>query len=254
MRISIIIFIYLTSILANAETLSFLQLLKTPSKEVNLEDYLKITERESVSTLGDVLKSVQIIRSMEKLNIKNLDSKARPDKAQNIKARIDFLSKPMGTVKLTAAETMICLIALQEYYNLSYDLKDDELNLWVQKNKADLITRKQKAFEMMITHDFDVFKTSYDDMNAINKKSTKVDPDNLSPLDIQKGITELEVMKKVIRENQKCLFDSSCHYCGLSVSPKSCVVDARGRLNKILPERIDEAIIGFNKRFENLTK
>lgn len=256
MRILFIIFVCFTGILARAESLTFLQLINMPSKNVTLESYLKLTERQPINNLGDSLKSVRVIRSMEKLNLKNLKSKSNLEKVQNIKSRIDFLSKPMGTIRLSIAETLIHLVELQEYYNLSYELKNVELNNWVKENKVELVAKKQKILEMMLTHDFDLLRASYDEMTAINENpsSKKGNTENLSPHEIQKRIAELEKMKAVFKNNQDCLYSSSCYYCGLSVSSKPCAADTQGRVNKILPERFNEAILNFNSRFEKLTK
>ena len=256
MRITLIFFIFFTSLFVKAEGLSFLQFIEKPSKEMKLEDYLKITEREPVNDLGHTLKSVRTIRSMEKLNIKSLESKSISDKIQNIKSRIEFLSKPMGVMKLTLGETLIYAVELEEYYELSAKLKNDELNNWVRKNKNEVIAKKQKIFEVMFNHDFEVLKSSYDEMTAINENPNpqKKDAENLTPDEIKKGLIELEKMKTVLNENQKCLFDSSCHYCGLSVSPKPCSADVVGRANTIMPEKMDESIPSLNHRFEKWAK
>lgn len=256
MRISFLIFMLFISIFVKAESLSFLQILKIPTENVKLEDYLKLTDRDPVNDLDSVMRSVRITNSMEKLNIKNLESKSNSDKIQNIKSRINFLSKPMGVVKLSIAETFLCLVFLQKYYDLSLNIKDEELNNLIHKNKAGLVARKQKIFELMLNHDFELFRSIYDEMTGLNEKPThkKNDSKNLTPDEIQKGIVELEKMKDVVNNNLKCLSDSSCHLCGLSVSPKSCSTELKGRANKILMEKIDSTIPHFNRSFEKLIK
>ncbi len=256
MRISFIILICFTGIFANADSLSFSDLLKIPSKDVKLDDYLKLSERESVNSMASTLRSVQLVRSMETLNLKNLESKSNPEKIQNVKSRIDLLSKTLIKVELTIAETLIYVVQLQAYFEFSKKLNDATLNNLVQKSKADLVAKKQKIFEMMLNHDIEMFKTNYDEIAKLNEKSAikKDDKEYLSPDEIRDGILELEKMKQVMSENHKCLLDKSCHYCGLRVSPKSCDSDTKGRLNKILVERIDEAASNFSKRFEKWTK
>lgn len=255
MRISFMIFICFSSFFAYAKDLSFSDLLKVPSKEVKLEDYLKVTERESLNSITDALRSTQLVRSMENLNKKDLESKSILEKTQNIKSRINLLSKTLLTVNLTIAETFIYVITLQDYFELGNKLETTELDKFAEKIKVELFAKKQAIFEKMLNHDFEIFKIHYGEIAGMIKKSgtKKEDKDYISPEDVRNGLLELEKMKQVVSQNHKCLLDKSCHYCGLNVSHKSCKSDTKERLNELIVDRINEASVNFNIRFEKWT-
>jgi hypothetical protein len=253
----IIIFFTFLRVIANGQTITYSDLVKNGPEKAKLEDYLAIRERGTMYDIAEVLRSTAIVRKLENKNVENLKGMSAADKIQNIKERIQFISKQLTSVKLSLAEELVYLISLHQYYDEGAKLTP-EFDSWISESKADLYGKKKEAFDLMVDGEVQALSNTFKDVKDGKYKNDSEKPDGLggipTPKQAEKVLNSLAEIKKAIKNNETCLLNGSCSICKIELSKKDCkksngVYLPAATNIKFIAEKYKEGIENFNKRF-----